>query len=159
MKTSKFTEAQIAFVRKQAKLGTKVEEVCRKLRYQRSDVLQLEEEVRDVGPSELRRMRQLKKENAKLKQLVADLSLTKACALFHMSRSLYGYRSVARDSSALLARIKDIAVTRMHYGYRRVAGKTITHAFIACIGPKAYRCGVNAPSATSRRGYASPRGS
>jgi hypothetical protein len=47
-------------------------------------------------------MRQLEEENAKLKRLVADLSLTKACALFHMSRSLYGYRSVARDSSALL---------------------------------------------------------
>ncbi len=37
-----------------------------------------------------------------------------------MSRSLYGYRSVARDSSALLARIKEIAATRVHYGYRRV---------------------------------------
>lgn len=48
------------------------------------------------------------------------VSLTKACALFHMSRSLYGYRSVARDSSALLARIKEIAATRVHYGYRRV---------------------------------------
>lgn len=48
------------------------------------------------------------------------VSLTKACALFHMSRSLYGYRSVARDSSALLARIKEIAAARVHYGYRRV---------------------------------------
>lgn len=48
------------------------------------------------------------------------VSLTKACALFHMSRSLHGYRSVARDSSALLARIKEIAATRVHYGYRRV---------------------------------------
>lgn len=31
MKTSKFTAAQIAFALKQAELGTKVEEVCRKL--------------------------------------------------------------------------------------------------------------------------------
>ncbi len=31
MKTSKFTEAQIAFALKQAELGTKIEEVCRKL--------------------------------------------------------------------------------------------------------------------------------
>ncbi|VVE10796.1 transposase [Pandoraea horticolens] len=31
MKTSKFTEAQIAFALKQVELGTKVEEVCRKL--------------------------------------------------------------------------------------------------------------------------------
>jgi putative transposase len=31
-----------------------------------------------VGPSELRRFRQLEKENRKLKQIVADLSLDKA---------------------------------------------------------------------------------
>ena len=31
-----------------------------------------------VGPSELRRMRQLEEENRKLKQIVADLSLDKA---------------------------------------------------------------------------------
>lgn len=37
-----------------------------------------------------------------------------------MSRSLYGYQSVARDSSALLARIKQIASTRVHYRYRCV---------------------------------------
>ncbi len=37
-----------------------------------------------------------------------------------MSRSVYGYRFVARDALALLARIKAIAATRVHYGYRRV---------------------------------------
>lgn len=31
-----------------------------------------------VGPSELRRLRQLEEENGKLKQMVADLSLDKA---------------------------------------------------------------------------------
>ncbi len=31
MKTSKFTEEQIAFALKQAEPGTKVEEICRKL--------------------------------------------------------------------------------------------------------------------------------
>ena len=48
------------------------------------------------------------------------VSLTKACELFRMSRSLYGNRSVASDSSVLLERIKEIAATRIHYGYRRV---------------------------------------
>jgi putative transposase len=47
-------------------------------------------------------------------------SLTQTCALFNMSRSLYAYQSVARDSSALVMRIKEIAATRVHYGYRRV---------------------------------------
>ncbi|GCB03611.1 hypothetical protein PSUB009319_12420 [Ralstonia sp. SET104] len=35
-------------------------------------------EITGVGPSELRRMRQLEEENAKLKRLAADLSLDKA---------------------------------------------------------------------------------
>src|SRR4030088_663146 len=47
-------------------------------------------------------------------------SLTQTCALFKMSRSLYAYRSVARDASALVMDIKEIAITRVHYGYRRV---------------------------------------
>jgi putative transposase len=47
-------------------------------------------------------------------------SLTGTCALFKMLRSLYAYKSVARDASALVMRIKEIATTRVHYGYRRV---------------------------------------
>jgi putative transposase len=47
-------------------------------------------------------------------------SLTQTCALFRMSRSLYAYKSVARDASALVMRIREIAAARVHYGYRRV---------------------------------------
>jgi len=47
-------------------------------------------------------------------------SLTQACALFSMSRSLYAYRSKARDAAPLIMRMKEIAATRVHYGYRRV---------------------------------------
>lgn len=43
---------------------------------------------------------------------------------FHIVETVLGtrlrYKSVARDSSALLMRIKEIASTRVHYGYRRV---------------------------------------
>ncbi len=41
------------------------------------------------------------------------------CAL-NASRSSVRYRSVARDSGALCLRIREIAETRVHYGYRRV---------------------------------------
>jgi putative transposase len=78
MKTSKFTEAQIAFALKQAELGTKVEEVCRKLGISEATFYNWKKRYGGVGPSELRRMRQLEEENAKLKRLVADLSLDKA---------------------------------------------------------------------------------
>jgi putative transposase len=37
-----------------------------------------------------------------------------------LSRSVYSYRSIARDSSAIAMRIKEITQTRVHYGYRRV---------------------------------------
>jgi putative transposase len=47
-------------------------------------------------------------------------SLTKVCALFKMSRALYAYKSTGRDVTALTMRIKEIAATRVHYGYRRV---------------------------------------
>lgn len=37
-----------------------------------------------------------------------------------MSRSLYAYQSKARDATPLVMRIKEIAATRVHYGYRCV---------------------------------------
>jgi putative transposase len=37
-----------------------------------------------------------------------------------MSRSLYRYQSVRQEATALVMRIREIANTRVHYGYRRV---------------------------------------
>jgi putative transposase len=47
-------------------------------------------------------------------------SLRQACAVMRQSRSVYLYRSRARDATALRMRIKEITATRVHYGYRRV---------------------------------------
>ena len=47
------------------------------LRHLGSDVLRLEEEVRQHGRSELRKLRRLEDENVRLKRLVADLTLDK----------------------------------------------------------------------------------
>ncbi|VVE86069.1 transposase [Pandoraea sputorum] len=88
MKTSKFTEAQIAFALKQAELGTKVEEVCRKLGISEATFYNWKKKYGGVGPSELRRMRQLEEENMKLKRLVADLSLDKAMLQDVLSKKL-----------------------------------------------------------------------
>lgn len=78
MKTSKFTEEQIAFALKQAELGTKVEEICRKLGISEAPFYNWKKKSGGLGPSELRRLRQLEEENAKLKRLVADPGLDKA---------------------------------------------------------------------------------
>ena len=40
--------------------------------------------------------------------------------MLRLSRTVYVYKSRARDSSMLLMRIREIAATRVHYGYRRV---------------------------------------
>ena len=78
MKKSKFTEDQIAFALKQAELGTSVEEVCRKMSICDATFYLWRRKYQNLGPSEVRRLRQLAEENRKLKQIVADLSLDKA---------------------------------------------------------------------------------
>ena len=77
MKRSKFTEQQIAFALKQAELGTSVDEVCRKMGISDATFYNWKKKYGGLGPSELRRLRQLEEENTKLKKLVADLSLDK----------------------------------------------------------------------------------
>ena len=72
MKKSKFSEDQIAFALKQAELGTSVDEVCRKMGISEATFYLWRKKYQNLGPSELRRLRQLEEENRKLKQLVAD---------------------------------------------------------------------------------------
>ena len=78
MKATKFTEAQIAFVLKQAEDGTPVAEVCRKAGISDATFYNWRKRYAGLMPSEMRRLRQLEEENTKLKRLVADLSLDKA---------------------------------------------------------------------------------
>lgn len=78
VKKSRFTEEQIAFALKQAELGTTIAEICRKMGVSEATFYLWKKKYGGLGPSELRRLRQLEEENRKLKQLVADLSLDKA---------------------------------------------------------------------------------
>jgi putative transposase len=77
MKKSRYNAEQIAFALKQAELGTKVEEVCRQMGVSQATFFRWKQLYGGLGPSELRRLRQLEEENRKLKKLVADLSLDK----------------------------------------------------------------------------------
>ena len=79
MKSSKFTEAQVAFVLKQAEDGTPIGEVCRKAGIAEATFYNWRKRYSGLLPSEMKRLRQLEEENAKLKRLVADLSLTRRC--------------------------------------------------------------------------------
>lgn len=48
------------------------------------------------------------------------VSERRACSAIGMNRSSYRYQSTAKDQSALIIRIRDIAAARVRYGYRRV---------------------------------------
>ena len=77
MKKSKFTEAQIAFVLKQAEDGVTVGEVCRKAGISEATFYNWRKKYGGLMPSEMKRLKQLEDENGKLKRIVADLSLDK----------------------------------------------------------------------------------
>jgi putative transposase len=88
MKTSKFSEAQIAFVLKQAEDGAPVAEVCRKAGIAEATFYNWRKRYAGLMPSEVKRLRQLEDENAKLKRIVADLSLDKAMLQDVLSKKL-----------------------------------------------------------------------
>ena len=77
MKRSKFTEEQIAFALKQAETGVAVAEVIRKMGITEQTFYRWRRKYGGLGPSELKRLKQLEEENRRLKQMVADLSLDK----------------------------------------------------------------------------------
>ena len=77
MKTSKFTDEQIALALRQAEGGTPVGEICRKLGVSEQTFYRWKKRFGALGLSELRELRQLREATRKLKGLVADLSLDK----------------------------------------------------------------------------------
>ena len=58
--------------------GTPVAQICRKLGISQATYFRWKKQYAGLGVSELRELRQLRDENRRLKQLVADLSLDKA---------------------------------------------------------------------------------
>lgn len=76
-KKSKFTDQQIAFALQQAEGGTPVEEVCRKMGISQATFFRWKKVYGGLMPSEVRKLKQLREENARLRKLVADLTLDK----------------------------------------------------------------------------------
>ncbi len=77
MRKSRFTEQQIAFALQQAEAGTPVAEVRRKMGVSEPTCFRWKKRYGGLMPSEVRKLRQLEEENARLRRLVADLSLDK----------------------------------------------------------------------------------
>lgn len=77
MKASKFTDAQKAFIIRQGDDGTPVADICRKAGISQATYFNWKKKYAGLMPSEMKRLRELEEENARLKRIVADLSLDK----------------------------------------------------------------------------------
>ena len=77
MKRSRFSAEQIVYAIRQAEAGSPVGDLCRQLGVSEATFYTWKKKYAHLGVSELRRLRQVEEENARLKRLVADLSLDK----------------------------------------------------------------------------------
>lgn len=77
MKRSTFSEEQVAYALRQVEAGMSLADLCRQLGVSEAKFYVWKKKYAHRGVSELRELRQLREENAKLKRLVADLSLDK----------------------------------------------------------------------------------
>ena len=77
MKRSRFSEEQIAYALRLAESGTPVADVCRQIGVSEATYYTWKRKFGDLGVSELKRLRMLEDENARLKRIVADLTLDK----------------------------------------------------------------------------------
>ena len=75
MKGKRFSEEQIIKVLQEAASGLSVAEVCRKHGVSHQSYFRWKAKFGGMDISEARRLRQLEDENARLKRMVADLSL------------------------------------------------------------------------------------
>src|SRR5215213_5567251 len=75
MKASRFSDAQKAFILKQGTDGMPVADVCRKAGISQATYFNWKNKYDGLLPTEMRRLKQLEDENAKLKRIVADLSI------------------------------------------------------------------------------------
>ena len=77
MKPKRYSVEQIVAAVKQHELGTSVADISRKFGIAEQTFYRWKKEYGGLEASEVRELKQLREENAKLKKLVADLSLDK----------------------------------------------------------------------------------
>lgn len=77
MKKKRFSVEQITTVLKQAEAGAPVGDLCRQVGISEQTFYRWKKSYGGMLPSEARELKQLREENARLKRVVADLTLDK----------------------------------------------------------------------------------
>ncbi len=75
MKQKRYSEEQIIRILGEIESGKTVAETCRKYNVSESAVYRWRQKYRGMGRSELRRLKELEQENARLKKIVAQQAL------------------------------------------------------------------------------------
>lgn len=72
MKRKRYTEEQIIRILHEIEAGKRVAETCREYNVSESAVYRWRQKYRGMGRSDLRRLKELEQENARLKKIVAQ---------------------------------------------------------------------------------------
>ena len=77
MKKSWYSEEQVAYTLRLAESGTPVADVCRQMGIAEATFYLWKKKFGSLGVPEVRELRQMREENARLKRIVVDLMLDK----------------------------------------------------------------------------------
>lgn len=88
MRKSKFSEEQIIGILKEAEAGVEIATLLRRHGISRATLYQWRSKYAGATVNELRRIKELEAENAKLKRMYADLALENAAIKDVLSRKL-----------------------------------------------------------------------
>ena len=88
MKKSKFSETQIVAILKQGDIGVPIKDLCRQAGISTATYYQWKSKYGGMEASDLRRVKELEAENAKLKRMYADLALENTAIKDVLSRKL-----------------------------------------------------------------------
>jgi putative transposase len=78
MKKSRFSETQIVSILKQADAGVPIKDLCRQAGISQATYYQWKSKYGGLEASDLKRVKELEAENAKLKRMYAELALDNA---------------------------------------------------------------------------------